>query len=59
MGAVMITPRAGRIPFAAIDGYARRFGIDGAGFDLLIDLVGKLDAEFMKWEAEKARERTS
>lgn len=59
MGATIIEPRAGRIPFVATDGYARRFGIAGSAFDMLVSLIDKLDDEFMKWEAEKARERAA
>lgn len=59
MGAVMITPRPGRIPFSAVDRYARRYRIAGEAFDLLLKLLGKMDAEFMRWDAEQARARAS
>lgn len=58
-GATIIEPRPGRIPFSAIDRYADRYEIDGEAFDLLVELVSRLDSEFMKWDAEKARERAT
>jgi len=59
MGATIIEPRAGRIPFSAIDAYARRYGVEGSEFDTLEALVGACDAEFMAIEAERARERAA
>lgn len=56
MGATIITPRAGRIPFAATDRYARRYGVTGGAFDLLLELIDQLDREFLAWEAERARQ---
>lgn len=58
MGGMVISPRPGRIPFIAIDRYAERYEIAGSAFDLLVTLIGKLDAEFVKWEANRARERS-
>jgi hypothetical protein len=58
-GATIIEPRPGRIPFSAIDRYAERYEIEGEAFDLLVDLVNRLDSAFMKWDAEKARERAA
>lgn len=58
-GATIIEPRAGRIPFAAIDGYARRYGIVGSAFDMLVELLGKLDDAFLEWEGARARERAA
>lgn len=59
MGAIVIEPRPGRIPFGALDRYARRFGIVGSAFDLLAELVGRLDHEFLAWDAERARQRAA
>lgn len=58
-GATLIEPRPGRIPFGAIDRYARRFGIDGSAFDLLLRFVDVLDDEFLAWESERARQRAA
>jgi len=58
-GATLIEPRPGRIPFAAIDQYARRFGIAGSAFDLMLELIGRLDGAFLEWEAERAKERAA
>lgn len=58
-GATIIEPRPGRIPFSAIDRYARRFGIAGSAFDLMLALLDKLDSEFMAWEGEVARARAA
>lgn len=56
MGVMVIEPRPGRIPFSAIDGYARRYRIAGAGFDLLSLLIEKLDDAFLAFDAERAKE---
>lgn len=60
MGGVAIThsetkPR--RIPFAAVDRYAHRYGIAGAAFDLFLALIEKLDDAYVTWEGEKLRDR--
>lgn len=57
MGGTMIEPRAGRIPFLAVDAYARRYGIEGGGFDLLLGLIEPMDREYLAWDAERASER--
>lgn len=45
---------AGRIPFTAIDRWARRFGVDDPdAFDRLMTFVGALDATFLKLAAER------
>lgn len=60
MGALaLVEPRPGRIPFAAIDHYAQRYGIEGSGFDLLLTIVGVVDLEYLAIEGEKARERAA
>jgi hypothetical protein len=44
----------GPIPFAAVDAYARRYGVAGLdAFDRLNTLVGRMDVVFMKWEPRK------
>lgn len=53
----IVEPRPGRIPFAAIDCYARRYEIEGSTFDLLLALVDRIDSEYLKWEAGRARDR--
>ena len=57
MGATVIEPRAGRIPFSAIDRYARRYGVEGSAFDTFAAIVSAVDNEFMAIEAERAKER--
>lgn len=57
MGATIIEPRAGRIPFSAIDGYAKRYGIEGADFDVMLSLVEACDTEYLAVQAEQAKER--
>jgi hypothetical protein len=57
MGATIIEPIPGRIPFSAIDVYARRFDIGGEAFDQLLSLVGALDQEYLAIAAERSRER--
>jgi len=57
MGGTIIEPRAGKIPFSAIDCYARRYAIDGSAFDRLCMVIAVCDAEFLEIEAERARER--
>jgi hypothetical protein len=57
MGATIIEPIPGRIPFQAIDCYARRFDIAGEAFDLLFMLVGELDREYLDFAAERSRAR--
>jgi len=49
----------GPIPFAAIDRYAQRYGLDDlAFFDEFRTLIGALDHEYLKIRADKAeRER--
>lgn len=49
--------RPGRIPFAAIDRYAKRFGIEGEAFDLMLALFTPLDETYLAWEREQAEER--
>lgn len=50
-------PQPGRIPFGAIDRYARRYGIEGEAFDRLVTLIDPMDREYLAWEAEQTRER--
>ena len=57
MGATIIEPIPGRIPFSAVDGYAHRFGIYGSAFDHLLYLVGELDQEYLAISAERSRDR--
>lgn len=59
MGGTIIEPRPGRIPFSAIDGYARRYGIEGSTFDVLVSVIDACDAEFLAVDAERARERAA
>jgi hypothetical protein len=59
MGAVLIEPRPGRIPFSAIDRYARRYGIMGSEFDLFLGIIEAVDKEYLAIEAEKAEERAA
>tara|TARA_R110002074_G_scaffold21173_5_gene66101 strand:+ start:17218 stop:17532 length:315 start_codon:yes stop_codon:yes gene_type:complete len=42
-----------RISFAAIDQWARRYGIEGEEFELFRILIGVLDDEFVTWCAEQ------
>jgi hypothetical protein len=57
MGATVIEPRPSKIPFLAIDRYAERYGIVGEAFDMLLDLLGVLDTEYLAWDAEQAQTR--
>jgi hypothetical protein len=57
MGVTIIESMPGRIPFTAIDSYARRFGIVGEAFDHLLFFIGELDQEYLSFMAEKSRER--
>lgn len=57
MGAMAILPTPARIPFSAVDRYARRYGIAGAAFDLLLALITKLDEAYLAWDGERQRER--
>jgi hypothetical protein len=59
MGSTVIEPRPGRIPFTAIDTYARRYELDGESFDLFLGLLEPLDREFLDWERERAAERAA
>jgi hypothetical protein len=44
-----------RVPFTALDRYARRYGITGQAFDTFIRLFGEIDDEWLAWRAEKAK----
>lgn len=57
MGATIIEPRPAPIPFAAIDAYAKRYGVQGQAFDILLQLVTALDRAYREWEDEQAQER--
>jgi hypothetical protein len=57
MGATIIEPRPAPIPFAAIDAYAQRYGVEGHAFDVLLQLVTALDRAYREWETEQAQER--
>lgn len=62
MGAVPLVAtelQGGRIPFASIDRYARRYRVEGSGFDVLVALIDALDNEYLAWESEKAKERAA
>lgn len=47
------------ISFLAIDAYARRYGIDGEGFDRFLSLVNAVDDTWLDWKAEKAKEKST
>jgi len=57
MGGTVIESVPRRIPFAAIDAFARRFEISGEAFDRLLTLVGILDREYLQIESERSRQR--
>lgn len=59
MGAMLIQSAPGRIPFSALDRYARRFGIGGDAFDLLVALIEPLDLEYLDWDRERRAEAAS
>ncbi len=42
-----------------MDCWARRYGVAGSAFEVFIRLVAEMDAEYLEWFAEKARERQS
>lgn len=46
----------GPISFLAIDAYARRYGFEGRDFEMLAILIGAMDAEYLKWVGEKAKQ---
>jgi hypothetical protein len=48
----------GGIPFTAIDAYARRRGIDGEDFDVLLKLLRACDAEFLAYVSELSKQKT-
>lgn len=48
-----------RIPFSAIDAWARRHDIVDEEFDLYRKLIAELDDEFVGWLAEEAEKRKS
>lgn len=58
-GATIIESRPRSIPFSSIDRYAQRFGIEGSAFDLLLDLIDKIDGAFLKWDGEQALARAA
>jgi hypothetical protein len=41
-----------KIPFRAINDYAKRFGIEGSEFDEFLYLIGVMDAEYLAVMAE-------
>jgi hypothetical protein len=45
------------ITFAAMDCWGRRYDVTGSAFEILIQLIAEMDAEYLEWFAEKARER--
>lgn len=47
-----------RLPFAAIDAYARRHGIAGQDFDLFHALIGALDEAYLEHAHEELRQQT-
>jgi hypothetical protein len=53
MGGLTVRPIAGRIPFSAIDLYARRYGIAGTDFEALLRLIGEMDAEYLEQTNKK------
>jgi len=57
MGATVIEPIPGRIPFMSIDRYADRFGISGEAFDELLFFIGVLDREYLDIMAERSAQR--
>lgn len=48
-----------RIPYSVIEIYAERRGIEGSAFDLLVELLDVIDAEYLAIEGEKAKERAA
>lgn len=48
---------ASAIPFTAIDAWARRYGIEGDGFDEFLRLIRAADGAWLDWRSER-RERT-
>lgn len=42
-----------RIPFSAIDLWARRYEVDGEEFDLFVTLIAAIDDEFIAWLAKQ------
>lgn len=69
MGVTIIEPRPSAITFAAIDVYARRYGIGPIEFDLLVGpivdadgesypgLLRAIDDEYLAVQREQAEER--
>jgi hypothetical protein len=53
-GGGMGAPVPGRIPWACIDRWALRHGIEGTDFDLLLRLMGEMDAIFLDHIRSKA-----
>lgn len=42
------------LTFGVIDGYARRYDIEGLTFDWLHRLVGAMEEEYLKWRQEQS-----
>lgn len=49
---------AGDIPWTALDQWATRHGVTGDMFDMLVDVVRRMDAAWLKWVNRKTRQRT-
>lgn len=44
-----------RVPWTAIDQYARRNGIDGEAFDYFLALMREMDQEYIDWMNDKSK----
>lgn len=49
-------PQPRRIPFAAVDAYARRFCVAGEAFDTFHRLIGAMDAAWLETHAKVTRQ---
>lgn len=43
------------ISFMALDGYARRYGIEGEAFDRFVAFMTEIDDEWLEYAAAKAK----
>lgn len=48
---------AGPIPWTAVNDYAERMGLTDEGFETLLALVKRLDAEYLKWQDRKRKKK--
>jgi hypothetical protein len=53
IGGMAVTP--GAIPFRDVDAYARRYGVQGDHFEVLLHLISALDSCFLEYYADQQK----